>query len=65
MKKILVLLTAAIILAGCADITIGLKVTKDEVLWKNNIHKFYFLLYYKVLFHLLNYIFCGIKYCFL
>ena len=40
MKKILVLLTAAIILAGCADITIGLKVTKDEVLWKNNILEF-------------------------
>lgn len=40
MKKILVLLTAAIILAGCAEITIGLKVTKDEVLWKNNTLEF-------------------------
>ncbi len=40
MKKILVLLTAAIILAGCAEITIGLKMTKEEVLWKNDILEF-------------------------
>lgn len=40
MRKILVLLTAAITLIGCAEPTMGLKTDKEQVVWKNNLLEF-------------------------